>query len=422
MKETKRLLLPCLTGKFGSWRYYNVVMKIRDVIDSASGIKTIPESKKIYKSDNLNEILQRLEDPKRIEPLKRYILDQKDRYFNSLTVAITGGDPKWHPVSIKKDSKFDEVEINYLNLKYGILELTGKEELFILDGQHRLLGLRDAYGENRKIGEEEVSIMLVIHEDTKEGIKKLRRIFVSLNRNAKLVSEGENIILEEDDVSAIVARQLVEQYDLFKNNNVIAFNKNLNLKVGKHDSEKFTSLLSLYNVNEYIVDNDAIYEYKINGKYVRIRPKDEIIKASYAKAEEFWNRFFKTFPEAKKFIEKPSESIPLRQESGGAYFMRPIGQEIVVKFYCLLRGIGKIEEFSRLQVVEKKLDSAFWKFVLYDPYKGSILMNSANALNYLLYNLGYDISKIAMRRLVNDYRKRSGDLKLPLPEPVHKSL
>ena len=93
--------------------------------------------------------------------------------------------PKWHPVSIRKDEKFDESVINYLNSMYGILELTGEEELFVLDGQHRLFGLREAYESDKQIGEEEISIMLVIHKDNPEGLKRTRRIFVSLNRNAK---------------------------------------------------------------------------------------------------------------------------------------------------------------------------------------------------------------------------------------------
>ena len=79
----------------------------------------------------------------------------------------------------------------------------------------------------------------------------------------KPVSEGENIILEEDDVSAIIARSLVERYKLFKNREVIAFNKNLNLKIGKQDGNKFTSILALYAINEVIVDNEKFIHIKM---------------------------------------------------------------------------------------------------------------------------------------------------------------
>ena len=411
------VILPCLTGKFGSWRYYNVIMKIKDLVDPNTGVKSVPESKKIYASHNLNEILQRLEDPKRIEPLKNYILKQKDRYFNSLTVAFSGGNPKWYPVSIKKDLKFSEEYVDYLNLKFGILELSGKEELFILDGQHRLLGLKAAYNADNKIGEEEVSVMLVKHEETTDGKKRTRRIFVSLNRNAKPVSEGENIILEEDDASAIIARMLVEKYPLFKSNNVIAFNKNLNLS-GK-DVDKFTSMLALYNINEILLDNDKLYDKKIEGKYVRIRPSDALIDAEYKVVEEFWNKFFDVFPKSKNFVINPEGNSTYKTENGGLYYLRPVGQEIIALYYKYHLNNGSISTFNKIKKVEEYLNSPFWNYILFNPHKGNILMNKGNALNYLFYNFGIDLIPSKLKSLQSSYSKNSGDLKLNLPQPLY---
>lgn len=413
------LILPCLTGKFGSWRFYNVVMKVKDLVDPTTGVKTVPEAKKIYRSDNLNEILQRLEDPKRIEPLKNYILKQKDRYFNSLTVAFTGGNPKWYPVSIKKDSKFTEDNITYLNLKYGVLELSGKEELFILDGQHRLLGLKAAFKQKVEVGEEEVSVMLVNHEETTEGIKRTRRIFVSLNRNAKPVSEGENIILEEDDASAIIARQLVETYSLFKSTNVIAFNKNLNLKPGKQDLDKFTSILALYNVNEILIDNEKLYGKKVESKYVRIRPEEKLISEEQKVVTDFWDSFFVTFPDAKSFVGNPLKHTALKTEKGGLFYLRPVGQEIAAMFYKHLKLQNQLSKFKELKKVEDYLEGDFWNYILFNPHKGNVLMNKGNALTYLLYNLGYPIANSRLNQVKNSYLKNSGDLKLALPKPKY---
>jgi len=394
-------------------------MKVKDLVDPINGVKSVPEAKKIYRSDNLNEILQRLEDPKRIEPLKNYILKQKDRYFNSLTVAFTGGNPKWYPVSIKKDIKFTEEDIEYLNLKFGILELTGKEELFILDGQHRLLGLKSAFKIKPEVGEEEISVMLVNHEETTEGIKRTRRIFVSLNRNAKPVSEGENIILEEDDASAIIARQLVEKFSLFKSNNVIAFNKNLNLKPGKQDIEKFTSLLALYNVNEVLIDHEKLYGKKVEGKYVRIRPDDKLIEEEYKVVSDFWDAFFSTFPNAKSFVNNPSKHSDFKTAKGGLFYLRPVGQEMIALFYKQLKLEKKLSKFSQLKKVEEYLESDLWNYILFNPHKGNVLMNKGNALTYLLYNLGYLIQKSRLKQVKSSYFKNSGDLKLDLPVPKY---
>ncbi|MBK7649443.1 MAG: DGQHR domain-containing protein [Flammeovirgaceae bacterium] len=413
------LLLPCLTGKFGSWRFYNVVMKIKDLVDPINGVKSVPEAKKIYRSDNLNEILQRLEDPKRIEPLKNYILKQKDRYFNSLTVAFTGGNPKWYPVSIKKDIKFTDEDIDYLNLKFGILELTGKEELFILDGQHRLLGLKSAIKIKPEVGEEEISVMLVKHDETSEGIKRTRRIFVSLNRNAKPVSEGENIILEEDDASAIIARLLIEKYPLFKTNNVIAFNKNLNLKPGKQDIDKFTSILALYKINEVLIDHEKLYGTKVEGKYVRIRPNDKLIEEEYKIVSDFWDAFFSAFSNAKLFVNNPKKYSSFKTVKGGLFYMRPLGQEIIALFYMQLKFENNLSKFSQIKKVEACLESDLWNYILYNPHKGNVLMNKGNAFNYLLYNLGFPIQKSKLKLVESSYYKNSGDLKLNLPKPKY---
>lgn len=415
-----KTVVPCLTGKFGSWRFYNIIMKVKDLVNPITGVQTIPESKKIYRSDNLNDILQRLEDKKRIEPIKEYILRQQDRFFNSLTVAILGGDPSWFPIELKKDMKFEKKELDYLNLKFGILELSGKEELFIIDGQHRLLGLREAFKTDKNIGEEEVSVMLVQHEETKDGIKRLRRIFVSLNRNAKPVSEGENIILDEDDVSAILARHLVERYKEFKDRNVIAFAKNTNLTSGAKDLNKFTSMLALYKINELLLDNESLYSGKINGRYVRIRPSEAAIEKEYKTVEVFWSLFFQTFTEALAFVESPDEHKNFRTERGGLFFLRPIGQVLIARFYKKLLQEKKVKNFSKLQTVERYLDSDFWNYILFDPYKETIITRGeTHIFNYLLYNLGYSLSENALAKLKEHYKKNSGDLKKSLPKPKY---
>jgi len=406
-----------MTGRFGSWRYYNVIMKIKDIVDPETGVKTVPEARKIYSSKNLNQILQRALDPKRIEPIKEYILRQQDRYFNSMTVGISGGDPKWHPVAIREEETFTKEEIAYLNLKYGILELSGKEDLFVLDGQHRLIGLMEAYKANKGIGEEEISLMLVVHKDSPPGLKRTRRVFVALNRNAKPVSEGENIILEEDDVSAIVARYLVEKFSLFKNREVIAYNKNLNLKIGRQDANKFSSILALYKINEHLIDNDTVYKHKVGKKHVRIRPGEKIITESYKKAETFWDTFFRVFSGARSFIVDYENHKDLRNNrDGGVFYLRPIGQELIVRLYMA----SEKRDFDRIKKVEPKLNSNFWNYVLWNPHKRVMLTNGSYAYNYLKYNLGFPLKQREIERVRTNYKRNSGELELELPAPLFR--
>ena len=47
-------------------------------------------------------------------------------------------------------------------------------------------------------------------------MERTRRLFTTLNRYAKPVKKSEIIALDEDDIIAIITRELVEKYPLFR--------------------------------------------------------------------------------------------------------------------------------------------------------------------------------------------------------------
>jgi DNA sulfur modification protein DndB len=168
----KKLHLPCLRGVFGSWTYFSTVIKVKDLVTEGRVI-TVSESSELY-SKNINEVLQREIDKKRIKTIKEYLLTIQDRFFSSLIVAIHKGDPRWADFDIEKQFRvdneiIDEEQAEFIENKLGVLTLSGNEEIFVLDGQHRLLGLRESYKANNEIGNDEVSIIFVVHNiKTKE--------------------------------------------------------------------------------------------------------------------------------------------------------------------------------------------------------------------------------------------------------------
>ena len=98
----------------------------------------------------------------------------------------------------------------------GILRLDGTQTLFAIDGQHRVEGIRQALKENKELGREEVSVILVAHRNDSDGMERTRRLFTTLNRYAKPVSKSEIVALDEDDIIAITTRALVEKHPLFQ--------------------------------------------------------------------------------------------------------------------------------------------------------------------------------------------------------------
>jgi DNA sulfur modification protein DndB len=275
------LLLPGLSGTFSNWTYFQVMFTVNDLVDRVKSVEEV----EIIHSGKVSNMLQRAFDPKRLEPITQYLLNQTDSYVNNMTVAIFGGNPEWLNIDIKStmlESEMEQEMLDTISDNIGLVKLDGQETLFVLDGQHRLKALRVALEEKPEIGAEQISVTIIGHLNTDDGIKRTRRLFTTINRYAKPVSEGENILLDEDDASAILVRKLIEYYPKFtyhdatgKPNSIIAFNKTANLK--SSDKDKFTTVISLWNVNELILDNDSLYPYKIRRNYVRIRPTDEVI-------------------------------------------------------------------------------------------------------------------------------------------------
>jgi DNA sulfur modification protein DndB len=410
------LLLPALTGQFGQWRYYQVVMRVGEIVENFGNfmqpnyrIKTVEEVEEIYSRKGVSYLLQREFDIKRLIPLKTYITSQPDKYLNNLTVAIFGGSPDWQPIDVEPALtalKADEDTAESFRDTFGAVRLSGYETLFVLDGQHRLKGLREAILDKPELENEQIAITLIIHISTDAGRKRTRRLFSTINRHAKPVSKGENILLDEDDLSAIITRSLIEDYPLIKGKQAIAQNKTANLYQNQFETA-LTTVLAVYEINEVLLKEDEIY---VNPK-VRIRPTDDIIEAETKKVFAFWDKFFELFPLAVKFV-KGDKSIGLSRNGGGPFYMRPIGQKIVVDLYQILYESNQLDLISLVAKIPADVQNKFWHFILWNPVKKTVLQNESLAKSYLFYHFGLPQSKVVIKALNDNYAKNAGDTSL----------
>src|SRR5689334_15523721 len=90
-RDHKRHYLPALRGVFGDWVYYSCLMPLSEV---GSRVKFAGQI--IRKSERLSEWIQREIKGGRAHEIARYLVREEQRFFNSLVVAIHGGDPAWH--------------------------------------------------------------------------------------------------------------------------------------------------------------------------------------------------------------------------------------------------------------------------------------------------------------------------------------
>jgi len=378
--------IPAIRAHMGIWYYYVSTLSFSEI---DKYVKKVDQE--LHDSKALSDMIQRsiTDNYKRI---KEYILTQEERFFNSLVLAVYDGDPKWI-----------EVELNYKEEEFfnlGFLELSGEERIFPVDGQHRVEGIKAAIKENPQLAHERVPVVFIGHKNDKEGMKRSRRLFSTLNRYAKPVSTKDIIALDEDDVAAIVTRNLVENFQLFKEERIAMVKSKA---IPDNNRTAFTSIITLYQCNiellkYFLKSNDIKKGIK---QYVRFRPSDLEIEEFEEFCFAFWNSF-------KNKISIISEYLSLQNDTpakhyrnkkyGGNILFRPIGLFPFVLATIELVKRKKISFDDVLQKLNKtKLDlnREPWKQVLWDSYNKRMLRSDNNLVKLLLmYQTDKDILTI----------------------------
>ncbi|WP_417854906.1 DNA sulfur modification protein DndB [Xanthomarina gelatinilytica] len=375
--------LACLRGNIGYWTYYSTVIKVKDIV-SENRIITVAESDELY-TTNINKILQREINNKRIKNITKYINNSDERFFSSLIVAIHEGTPKWTDIDLFEKIEIDdnfisEEDITFLGSKYGILSLMGNEEIFALDGQHRLKGLRKAYAEDNSIADLEIPLIFVIHNHNE--VDKTRRLFTVLNKYAEKPRGAELIILDEDDAAAINARRVVMYHPVLSKPAALSSSKTG--AISASDQTSLTTLVTIYNINKKL--------YSKPQNFYTTRPSDEILDSLFAISTNFWDSIFETFPELVDFIdgnenvEISNKTIERSSNDGGSLLLRPVGQELLANAFNEFYP-NEIDDFKqKLRLVDFSLNGYLWKYLFWN--EKMLGKESKLKKSLLLYVLG----------------------------------
>ena len=245
-----KLFLPALQGFFGDWMYYSALMQASDVAER------VKYAREIQNNEKLSDLIQRaLDDKKRGGEIANYLRSNNSRFFNSLVIGVQGGAPSWHPFGLTAhaDHTLNAIVDRDQDL-VGYLELSGEETLFALDGQHRLSGIRAAISEGLDLGEERLSVIFVPHFRTKDGLRRTRSLFISLNKRVVPVKRRDIIALDEVDLSAIITRQLVDDHPWFSRGQ-IDFERFTNSLPAM--SSAWTTIGNFYDLNKIIISSIA---------------------------------------------------------------------------------------------------------------------------------------------------------------------
>lgn len=398
----------------GDWIYYVTCISLGEIA------KRVSQAEELHQSESLNELIQR-ELTDRSKLISTYLLSQEQRFFNAIIVGVYGGNPEWLDIALLSSDQLRALEIDEtadtrISDTLGLLKLTGTEELFAIDGQHRVEAIKQAIGKNRELADEEVTMILVGHKRTPEGMERTRRLFSTLNRYAKPVTPGEIIALDEDDAFAIVTRRLVDEHDVLKGRRA---SPEKQARMHSSNTSSLTTILAVYDVTLTLTLKAEPDWTKPN--LTRLRPPEPTLEALHQRCDQFWSLLADHFEPVREVRDSPIDANiagKYRHAGGGHLLFRPIGLMAFARAVrtWMDRGATMEHAIGQLAGVPLELTKAPWPNVLWNP--GNNTMETAAsrrdlAAGLLLLWAGGPVDRLAMTRL---YQKVKGDPEATLTE------
>ena len=411
---SESVVLPALRGIMGNWVYYCCLM------DLPTLAARVGYAKELHKSERLSEMIQRQLKKERSKEIAEYLKTQPDRLFNALVVATYGGHPNWHALT-NVQSKGNSDELSGLTddtmLSVGFLTLRGDEQLFALDGQHRLSGIKRSIDEANVDGSRDtVPVMFVAHETSDVGLLRTRRLFTTLNKTAKPVSKFDVIALDEDDVMALTVRWLIDENPDMFGADRIAFVASSNMP--QTNVTSLTTIVNLYDILLTWYKEAQTPLRKSSASLKTSRPHDDELHSYYRLARRLFDELRRGFPELEAFFSAQHTEPVVRDYRNRNVLFRPIGLHVFVTIVArLTHEMGITEAVTEAATLPRSLDASPFARLMWNPNTRTIRrFPRAVLLELLLHMLGR--SKRRETDLLRLYRKEVGDDSLDLPERV----
>ena len=417
-KKKVGLVLPAIRGIMGDWVYYSCLIDLREL-----SIR-VRYAEEVHKNQHLSDMIQRQLKTDRSKQIAEYLRNQPERFFNSLVVATYGGQPNWHALSDIRN-KYNSNELRDLSEEtvesVGFLTLQGDENLFALDGQHRLAGIKEAVKQGLEPNQnDDVSVIFVAHIETDNGLERTRRLFTTLNKTAKPVTKGEIIALDEDDVMALCVRRLIEETDLFSGDR-IAFVANNNMPMT--NSTSLTTIGNLYDILTILFTNVKSDLTKRKSDLQRVRPNDDILEQYFDYSENFISQLGENFKELDEFFTAKDTTTVVKKyrgSHGGNAIFRPIGLEVFTRIIAqLTKDMALTQAIKLAAMLPRNLSEAPYEGLMWAS-SNKIILNGHKATlrEILLYMVKKNTKKYSQSILLERYRKETGDDMVELPDQL----
>lgn len=360
--------IPAIRANIGNWIYYVATLSFKQVNDY---VKKIDDE--LHKSKLLSEMLQRsITD--NYKSIATYIKTHEDRFFNALILAVYDGEPQWHEVRLEYDTGEE-----FVNL--GVLELTGEEKIFPVDGQHRVEGIKKVLSESETYNEEHIPVVFIGHKKDEMGMRRARQLFSTLNRYAKPVSMRDIIALDEDDIIAIASRELIDEHRLFANNRIL---DTKNKAIPDTNKMALTTIITFYECNRELLADYIKHKKKTNknfpklSDYIRIRPNDKEVEEYKSICFEFWDSMISGLECIQKIADDPECTVKeYRNENGGLIIFRPVALVPLIKAIIRVKNAMDLsfeDAIKKIPLNILELTHPVWKWIIWNPDKKTMIM------------------------------------------------
>lgn len=403
--------LPALRARMGDRWYYVATLTFDE------GIRIIRPIDEIQERKEFKTWLQRVIREERKEEIATYLLNQPQRFFNAVVTGLYGGEPEWVPVELGESITAGDVELgDRESTAYGIVKLSGGEQIFAIDGQHRIAGIREAVRQNAELGSEELTVIFVGHQMTDEGRERTRRLFTTLNKFAKPVSKAELIALNDDDAFAVVTRNLIDNYQGL-GSGFVPFTPTANIP--GDDPTAITTVIGLYDVVRTVTASGSAERKQLESGPINQKTVGEVSKL----ATDFWDALKRNVEAIGLTMASELEAAvagQYRTANGGNLLFRTVGLQSFARATRVLLDRGVAVEVAVRRLSRAPLDLARppWRGVLWNPSTHTMILKySKLAENLLLHMVGEQLNP-ARYPLARNYRTVLGEPHARLPRAV----
>ncbi|KZZ35386.1 MULTISPECIES: DGQHR domain-containing protein [unclassified Oleiphilus] len=366
-------VFPCLRGVVGDWVYYSTVMTAEQISQK------ILRAHNIREAESLEEYLQR-DITANVDKLVKYIDERDDRFFNSIIVGVFGGVPEWNSFSlamVDELSNLGENEISYLEDSVGILKFDGNEEMFAIDGQHRVEAIKHAQSEGLA-SEDQFSVIFVAHNDDECGNRRTRRLFADINKKAVRVSNGDLAIIDEEDSHNIVARRLYSDYEHFMSGDLIALTKSGSLPA--NCVEQYTNLLTLASVNKILKP--------LHRNFRKKNWNDDDLNEMFDISKSFFDFVMMKITSVKRCIIDKQITIEEARFTENNLLFRPVGIMAMAEVYKAFYKSDRLDELeTKVNEFDFSMDGAHLNNLIWNTGKLE-LKNKKVMIDFMLYMFG----------------------------------